>query len=115
MSAPQRGEVYQVRPDITIGREIQKTRPCVIVSSNIMNEHSALAVVCPITEGVNLRADLIHIAVARGEGGATKDSIVLCDQVKAVDQGRLIERDGNLKAETMRKIDKGLRSILDLH
>jgi mRNA interferase MazF len=115
MSFPQRGEVYQVRPDITIGKKILKTRPCVVISSNTMNEHSALTVVCPITEGANLPADLIHIAVARGEGGATKDSIVLCDQIKAVDQGRLIEKNGNLKAETMRKIDKGLRSILNLH
>ena len=115
MNFPQRGEVYQLRPDITIGREIQKTRPCVVVSSNTMNEHSVLTIVCPITEGINLPADLIHIAVARGEGGASKDSIVLCDQVKAVDQGRLIEKNGNLKVETMRKIDKGLRSILDLH
>ena len=108
MNSPQRGEVYQVRPDIAIGKEILKTRPCVVISSNTMNEHSSLTVVCPITEGVNLPADLIHIAVARGEGGATKDSIVLCDQIKAVDQGRLIEKNGNLKAETMQKDRQGI-------
>ena len=114
MNAPQRGEVYSVKPDPSVGKEILKTRPCVIVSANIFNSASELVVVCPITEGVNLPADLIHITVAKGEGGCTKDSIVLCDQVKAVDQGRLMEKRGHLNAETMQRIDKGLKSILTL-
>lgn len=114
MSQFQRGEVFDVIPDPSVGREIQKRRPCVVVSSNIVNANAGLCIVCPITEGVGLSPDVIHIAVERGEGGATKGSVVLCEQVKAVDQARVIEKRGNLNAETMRKIDKGLRSVLNL-
>jgi mRNA interferase MazF len=110
-----RGEVYDVIPGPTVGKEIVKKRPCVVVSSDIFNENAGLVVVCPITEGRNLPADIIHIAVPRGEGGTTKDSIVLCDQIKAVDADRIVEKRGNLRAETMQKIDRGLRSILSLH
>ncbi len=110
-----RGGVYEVKPDPSIGKEIQKQRPCVIVSSNIFNDNSGLCVVCPITEGINLPADSIHIAVSKGEGGATKDCIVLCDQMKSVDQDRIIEKRGELTRETMQKIDKGLRQILVLY
>ncbi len=114
MNYAQRGETYEVKPDPSVGVEIRKTRPCVIVSSNTFNQYSSLVIVCPITEGVNLPADIIHIAVKRGEGGTSKDCIVLCDQVKAVDQARLIEKRGNMRSETMQKIDRGLRSILSL-
>jgi len=114
MNSPQRGETYEVKPDPAIGTEIQETRPCVVVSSHTFNEHSALVVVCPITEGINLPADIIHIAIAKGEGGTSKDSIALCDQVKVLDQMRLMKKRGHLKAETMQKIDKGLRMVLGL-
>jgi mRNA interferase MazF len=115
MSTVRRGELYDVRPDPSVGKEIQKTRPCVIVSADVFNQRSGLAVVCPLTEGIHLSADLIHIAVNKGQGGTTKDSIVLCDQVKAVDQERLMAKRGNIDAATMEKIDKGLRSVLSLH
>jgi len=62
-----------------------------------------------------LTPDIIHILVPKGEGGASKESIVLCDQVKAVDQDRLIEKRGNLKPDTLHKIDRGLRTVLELH
>lgn len=114
MSNIQKGEVYDVKPDPSIGKEIQKKRPCVIVSSNVINAFSDLAVVCPITGGAGLEADVLHIAIKKGEGGSTKDSIVLCDQVKAVDEARLMEKRGNLNAETMHKIDEGLREVLGL-
>jgi mRNA interferase MazF len=114
MSTVQRGEVYKVIPDPSVGKEIQKERPCVVVSSNILNAKTDLAIVCPITEGMGLQFDIIHIQVKKGEGGATKESVALCDQVKAVDQGRLMEKRGHLEADTMRKIDKGLKVVLDL-
>ena len=115
MNTVHRGELYDVKPDPSVGKEIQKTRPCVIVSADVFNEYSGLAVVCPLTEGMHLSADLIHIAVNKGQGGTTKDSIVLCDQVKAVDQERLMAKRGNFDAVTMQKIDRGLRSVLNLH
>jgi mRNA interferase MazF len=114
MSKIQRGEVYDVMPDPSVGKEIQKKRPCVVVSSNTLNALSGLAVVCPITDGAGKKSDIIHIALPRGEGGATKDSIVLCDQVKSVDEERLVAKRGNLNAETMHKIDQGLREVLSL-
>ena len=110
-----RGEVYQVRPDPAIGHEQQKTRPCVIVSANPVNDNSPLVVVCPITEGVKLTATILHIPIAKGEGGTTKDSMVLCNQVKAVDKVRLMERMGSLNPEAMSRIDTGLRSLLSLY
>jgi mRNA-degrading endonuclease toxin of MazEF toxin-antitoxin module len=79
----------------------------------MLNAHADLRIVCPITEGLNLPPDVIHIAVNKGEGGLTKDSIVSCDQVKAVDVARLVQKRGSLSAPTMQKIDNGLKVVLD--
>jgi len=114
MSNIQRGEVYDVMPNPSIGKEIQKKRPCVVVSANKFNALSGLSVVCPITEGKGMRADIIHIALRKGEGGCTKDSLVLCDQVKSVDEDRLVEKRGNVMVDVMQKIDIGLRQVLSL-
>ena len=114
MGSIQRGEVFDVMPDPSVGKEIQKKRPCVVVSSNTINALSGLSIVCPITEGKGLQGDIIHIPLKRGEGGCSKDSIVLCDQVKAVDEVRLVEKRGNVPVEIMKKIDSGLRQVLSL-
>jgi len=87
----------------------------VIVSADPVNDNSPLVVVCPITEGVKLTATILHIPLAKGEGGTTKDSMVLCNQVKAVDKVRLMERTGSLKPETTAAIDRGLRALLSLY
>ncbi len=114
MSSIQRGEVYDVMPDPSVRKEIQKKRPCVVVSSNTVNDFSGLCIVCPITDGAGKKGDIIHIPIKKGEGGTTKDSIVLCEQVKAVDEGRLVEKRGNFNASTMHKIDVGLKMSLSL-
>ncbi|MGA3287509.1 MAG: type II toxin-antitoxin system PemK/MazF family toxin [Bacteroidota bacterium] len=115
MSHVQRGEVYMVKPDPSIGKEQKNKRPCVVVSSNIVNSTAGLIVVCPVTEGLGLQADIIHISLNKGEGGLTKDSIILCDQIKAVDETRIIEKLGNLSGGIMQKIDTALCDILNLH
>lgn len=114
MSALQRGEVYEVYPDPSIGKEIKKKRPCVVVSANVFNLNSPLAVVVPLTDAKGKTADILHIEVKRKEAGLSKDSIALCDQVKAVDQSRLDQKLGNLSASTMNNIDNGLRAVLSL-
>jgi mRNA interferase MazF len=110
----QRGEVYEVYPDPSVGREIEKKRPCVIVSSNIINNSSPLAVVVPLTDASGKLSDILHVDVPRKEGGLSKDSLALCDQVKAIDQMRIDQKLGNLQPDTMAKIDKGLRQVLAL-
>ena len=115
MSNFKRGEVHLVKLDPSVGKEIQKIRPCIIVSNDVANAKSDLVVVCPITGAAGKTPDVIHLAVTEKEGGLEKASIVLCDQVKAVDQVRLVEKKGNLDAGTMKKIDIGLRLLLNLH
>ncbi len=90
-----RGEVWLVALDPTVGSEIQKTRPCVIVSPDELNASLRTVIVVPMTTGS--RPAAFRVAV-RFKG---KDGLALPDQVRTVDRARLIKREGILSADTL--------------
>jgi mRNA interferase MazF len=109
-----RGEVWWVSLDPTIGSETQKTRPCVIVQRDAANETSPTTVICPIAGAGRRKSGISNPLVRAPEGGLTKDGIVVCNQIRAIDRGRIGDRLGQLSPDAMLAIDRGLRAILDV-
>jgi mRNA interferase MazF len=110
-----RGDVVEVNLDPTVGTEIQKTRPCVVVQNNIGNKYSRRTIIVPATGAEHVAKPFpIHVRVAAGESGFIKDSVVLCDQIRAVDKSRLVRTLGHLSSSTMEKVDMALRISLGL-
>jgi mRNA interferase MazF len=107
----QKGEVHLVNLDPTVGSEIKKSRPAVIVSNNIININSPLVVICPITDSTG-KTSPIHILINKKEGGVDKESVANCAQIRAVDKNRLYEKIGNLSAQKMGEIEKGIKYVL---
>ena len=92
MTAPKRSEVYLVELDPTRGSEIQKTRPCVVVSPDEMNRYLRTAIVAPLTTGGKDYPTRISINFQ------AQDGRVALDQLRTVDRTRLIQRLGSLTA-----------------
>lgn len=90
-----RGEVWLCALDPTVGREIQKTRPCVIVSPDELNASLATVIVAPMTTGS--RPARFRIAV-RFQGS---DGLILPDQLRTLDKARLVERLGRVEAAAL--------------
>ena len=90
-----RGEVWLATLDPTVGSEIQKTRPCLIVSPDELNAHLRTAIVAPMTTGS--RPAPFRVPV-RFQG---KDGLVLPDQMRAIDKARLVKRLGRVDAVTL--------------
>jgi mRNA interferase MazF len=110
-----RGMVVDVRLDPTIGREIRKRRPCLVIQNDIGNKYSPLVIVAAITGAEHVRkAPPIWVFVPEGEGGLNKDSYVLCHQIRTVDEARLGTIRGQLSAKTMNEVDEALRISLAL-
>ncbi len=109
---PHRGEVWLVSLDPTRGHEVKKTRPAVIVTNDIYNEHNWVVLVMPMTSGENAEYD--QVLIRPPEGGLAKSSITLPDQLRAVDRARLVEQLGSLSPETLEKVDRSLRMVLDV-
>ena len=110
---PRRGDVFLVAFDPTLGAEIKKTRPALILQNDIGNEHSPVTIVAAITSNV-LRHGPTSVLVHARDGGLTVDSVVLLNQLRTVDKRRLVKRLGAVTAATMKRVDLALRISLAL-
>ena len=93
-----RGEVWLVALDPTVGSEIQKTRPCVIVSPDELNATLRTVIVVPMTTGS--RSATFRVGV-RFKG---KDGLALPEQVRSVDRGRLVKLAGRVDGRALTSI-----------
>jgi len=93
-----RFEVYLVTLDPTVGSEIRKTRPCVVVSPDEMNRHVRTVIVAPMTT----KAHAYPTRVACTFGG--RQAQVVLDQLRTVDKVRLVKRAGNISPATQQHI-----------
>jgi mRNA interferase MazF len=93
-----RFEVYLVSLDPTIGREIRKTRPCLVVSPDEMNHNIRTSTVAPMTT----KGRGYPTRVPCRFGGKTGQ--VVLDQIRTVDQARLVKKLGRIDAPSSRRV-----------
>ena len=113
MAKPRRGEIWLINLDPVVGHEQGRTRPGIVVSDDKLNDGpSGLVTVIPITSAP--RQIPIHIHVQRGVGGLTKESWILCDQIRTISKRRLIKPYESVDGEVMKAIEENLRIVLSL-
>ena len=111
---PTRGEVYLVNFDPTIGSEIKKTRPALIIQNDIANEHSPITIVAAITSKFDDTLYPTEVEISAGEGGLKQNSVVLLNQIRSIDGQRLVKRLGKIEDLTLRKINLSIKISLGL-
>src|SRR5271168_4656556 len=110
-----RGAIFEVNLDPVVGSEANKTRPCVVIQNDVGNRFSPIVIVAAITGAENVpRQYPVDVPVAKGEGGLTKDSVVQCNQIRSVDEARIVKTLGQLRPTSMAKVDKALKISLAL-
>ncbi len=114
VTQPYRGEVYLVNFDPTLGAEIRKTRPALILQNDVANRHSPITIVAALTSKIDDKLYPTEVAIKAREGGLTSDSIVLLNQIRSIDRRRLVKRLGKLRAETMAHVDRALQISVGL-
>ena len=97
-AAPARGEVHLVGLDPTLGSEIKKTRPCLIVSPDELNQHLRTVIVAPMTTGGQAYPWRVACRFQNRSG------FVALDQLRTVDSERLLKRLGRLSAATTAEV-----------
>ena len=100
-----RGQVYLVRLDPTLGSEIKKTRPCVVVSPDELNEHLRTVIVAPMTTGGRAYPWRPR---CRFQG---RSGFVALDQLRTIDVERLVRPLGQLEGATVRSVLQGLQDM----
>ena len=105
VSDPRRGDVYLVSLDPTRGQEIQKTRPCLIVSPDELNRHLGTFLIAPMTTGGHPYPFRLP---CRFQG---KDGFIVLDQLRAVDQRRLVSHLGRLSSPRLSNVLGALQQM----
>ena len=105
MVVRRRGDVYLVSLDPTTGSEIRKTRPCLILSPNELNQHLRTMIVAPMTTGGRAYPWRVPCRFQKRGG------FVAVDQIRAVDAGRLTKRLGKLSPATVTEVLQALQEM----
>jgi mRNA interferase MazF len=110
-----RGDVYLARLNPTQGAEISGERPVVVVSRDAINRSSPIVVVVPVTGRENKATPYpSQVELQAGDGGLTKDSMALGEQIRAIHASRLTKQLGSLSPNSMVKLGAALKITLDL-
>jgi mRNA interferase MazF len=93
---------------------LDKDRPALIISSDVLNRHALDVCVVPITS-VHHGRFALRVAIQAGDGGLARNSWAKCDQVATLDKQLVVYPPlGRLSSETLRRIEDGIRLALDL-
>ena len=110
-----RGQIVEVDLDPVVGHEQGRLRPCLVVQNDVSNRFASTTIVVPLTDARNIaHRSPVYVLAPRGDGGLKKDSLVLCDQIRTVDQQRFGRFLGVLSPETMTAVDRALLISLGL-
>lgn len=98
-----------MRLDPTLGSEIRKTRPCLIMTANVLNERRRTVVVVPLSSSPNPSPPLMVSLNCAG-----KAAVAVVDQIRAVSKDRLDKRISTISPEELKAVEEALRSVLEL-
>ncbi|HMG14565.1 MAG TPA: type II toxin-antitoxin system PemK/MazF family toxin [Saprospiraceae bacterium] len=96
----------------TIGTESGKTRPVVIIQTDLLNETHMSTLICSITTNVKKEVELLRVHLKAGQ--LDKLSDILVDQIRAIDNKRFLKKLGQLTKEQKNKLKANLRIVLDI-
>lgn len=96
----------------TRGTEPGKTRPVVVIQTDLLNESHPSTLICPVTSKVNADIHLLRVHLKRGQ--LDKPSDILVDQVRAIDNKRLIKKLSRLTKEQIQTLKTNIKIVLDL-
>jgi mRNA interferase MazF len=112
---PKRGEIYLAALDPTVGHEIQKTRPALIIQNDTSNQYGAVTMVAPITSTVRLPLSPLHVLLpADASTGLAVPSVAVFNQIRALDRVRLVKRLGQIDALMMLQVEQAIRVAFGL-
>jgi mRNA interferase MazF len=108
-------EVWIADLNPQIGTEPGKTRPVIIIQTNLLNKipHPS-TIVCPITTNIEKEADILRVHLKKGMADLLENCDIMIDQIRAIDNNRLIKKIGDIPTDLKDIIKENLRITLDL-
>lgn len=98
-----------------IGTEPGKTRPVLVLQTNLLNKipHPS-TIVCPITTNVKKDSEILRVHLKKGSGNLIQDCDIMIDQIRAIDNKRLIRKIGDLPGSLVELVRENIKIVIDL-
>lgn len=96
------------------GTESGKTRPVLVVQSDLLNKAHPSTIICPITTNVKKGVQVLRVNIDKNTCGLKKESSVMIDQVRSIDNKRLLKKIGALPDKLRSRVVENLRIVMDL-
>ncbi|MGV3540469.1 MAG: type II toxin-antitoxin system PemK/MazF family toxin [Rufibacter sp.] len=97
-----------------IGTETGKIRPVVILQTDLLNKTHPSTIICPITTHVQPEAEILRVHLPKGTANVKEACDIMIDQLRAIDNSRLLYKIGQLEEELRKKVKENVRIVLDL-
>lgn len=107
MSNIKRGEVYWANLDPTIGSEISKKSPVLVISNDINNQFAATVTILPITSSSN-KTYPFEVSIEAGEYGLSANSKIKANQIRTISIERLYQKVGSLSNSKMKEVENAI-------
>ena len=98
-----------------VGTETGKTRPVLVVQTNLLNKipHPS-TIVCPITTNIKPDSEILRVHLNKGMSNLNQNSDIMIDQIRAIDNKRLINKIGNLPSALIELVKENIQIVIDL-
>ncbi len=108
-------EIWLADLNPRIGPEPGKTRPVLVVQTDLLNDilHPS-TLICPITSKLHLSSEILRVHLKKGMANLLQDCDILIDQLRAIDNKRLIKKIGDLPDTLIQPTRENLKIVLDL-
>lgn len=109
-----RGDIFLANLEPTKGSEQGGVRPVLVIQNDISNKHSPVTIIAAITSKVFEKEYSTNIFISKDESGLDKDSTIMLNQIRTIDNVRLMKKIGLLDNFTMNKVDRAIKVSLAL-
>jgi mRNA interferase MazF len=107
-------EIWVADLNPRFGTEAGKTRPVLIIQTDLLNKFHPSTIICPITTNVKPEAEILRVHLSKGTSKLKEDCDIMIDQIRSIDNKRLIKKIGELKQQEIDIVKNNLSIILDL-
>jgi mRNA interferase MazF len=107
-------EIWIADLNPTIGTEPGKVRPVIIVQTDLLNKHHPSSIICPVTTNVQKGSEILRVHLKKGSCGLNEECDIMIDQIRAIDNKRLLKKIGIAPGDVLEKIKENLKIVFDL-